>query len=57
MAIVLRSKLQSLLLYCRAINHVTMVTVMAAVDLVLVQPSPLSYVNLVVLALTSIFKA
>lgn len=57
MAIVLRSKLQSLLLYCGAINHVTMVTVMAAVDLVLIQPSPLSYVNLVVLALTSIFKA
>ena len=35
----------------------TMVTVMAAVDLVWIQPFPLSYVNLVVLALTSIFKA
>ena len=57
MAIVLRFKLQSLLLYCGAINHVTMVTVMAAVDLVLIQPFPLSYVNLVVIALTSIFKA
>ena len=54
MAIVLRLKLQSLLLYCGAINHVTMVTVMAAVNLVLIQPFPLSYVNLVVLALTRI---
>ena len=57
MAIVLRLKLQSLLLYCGAIKHVTMVTVKAAVDLVLIQPFPLSYVNLVVLALTSVFKA
>lgn len=55
MAIVLRLKLQSLLLYCGAINHVTMVTVMAAVDLVLIQPFPLSYVNLVVIALTRYF--
>ena len=57
MAIVLRLKLQSLLLYCGAINHVTMVTLMAEAHLVLIQPFPLSFVNLVALALTSIFKA
>ena len=34
-----------------------MVTLMAEADLVLIQPFPLSYVNLVALALTSIFKA
>ena len=56
MAIVLRLKLQSLLVYCGAINHVTMVTLMAEADLVLI-PFPLSFVNLVALALTSIFKA
>ena len=56
MAIVLKIKLQSLLLYCGAINHVTMVTLMAEADLVLI-PFPLSFVNLVALALTSIFKA
>lgn len=57
MAFVLRLKLQCLLLYCGSINHVTMVTLMAEADLVLIQPFPLSYVNLVALALTSIFKA
>ena len=57
MTIVLRLKLQSLLVYYGAINHVTMVTLMAEADLVLIQPFPLSFVNLVALALTSIFKA